>query len=158
MACLLYACLPAWLSGWLAAGGLIRPLMLPAFPACSRLSAFLQHFSGPDGSYDGGQKPFTCRPLDAWAKGDPVVRAGGRRNVPLAPLIPQLADAHLRTWNDSIPLWDTHKPGECTHWCSPSAYHMWLYKLNDVLREGGLGNAVATPDRPPPVAAAAEGD
>ena len=29
-----------------------------------------------------------------------------------------------------------------THWCSPSAYHLWLHLLNDVLRDGGLGSAV----------------
>jgi hypothetical protein len=130
----------------------------PALHCSLRWLPSLQHFSGPDGSYDGGQKPFKCRPLEAWGKGDPVVRAGGRRNIPLAPIIPQLADAHLRTWNDSVPLWNTHKPDECTHWCSPSAYHMWLYKLNDVLRDSGLGNAVLAPDRPPPAAAAAVGD
>lgn len=40
-----------------------------------------------------------------------------------------------------VPLWDMHKTGECTHWCSPSAYHVWLYLLNGLLRDRGLGNA-----------------
>lgn len=56
--------------------------------------------------------------------------------------------------NLSIPLWATHKPGECTHWCSPSAYHAWLYRLNALLAEAGLGNPVHVPERH--AAAAAE--
>ncbi|KAL4430006.1 hypothetical protein ABPG77_004376 [Micractinium sp. CCAP 211/92] len=107
----------------------------------------VQHFTGWDGSYNGGQKPFRCAPLTAWEKGDPTVRAGGKRNMAVADLVPRFADAHLRTWNASIPLWNTHKPDECTHWCSPSAYHLWLHLLNDVLRDGGLGSAVQVPGR-----------
>ena len=131
-----------------------RALIATRAPAALLLP---QHFSGPDGSYSGGEKPFTCKPLAAWGKGDPVVGGGGRRNLPLAPLVPHFADAHLRTWNASIPFWDSHKPGECTHWCSPSAYHMWLYLLNDVMRDSGLGNAAAAPARPSMAAAAAVG-
>lgn len=106
-----------------------------------------QHFATPAGSYAGGSKPFKCRPLEAWARGDPLVRAGGLFNIVAAPAISLLADAHLRTWNDSVPLWDSHVPGECTHWCSPGTYQMWLYKLNELLREAGLGNAVSVGGR-----------
>lgn len=35
-----------------------------------RMDAPVQHFSGPDGTYDGGQKPFTCAPLRAWCARD----------------------------------------------------------------------------------------
>ncbi len=35
-----------------------------------------------------------------------------------------------------------HKTGECTHWCSPSAYHVWLYLLNALLAARGIGNPV----------------
>lgn len=82
--------------GWLAAP--------PPRPSCVARSAPLrrlplpQHFTGWDGSYNGGEKPFRCAPLRAWYEGDATVRAGGRRNAPLAPLIPGLAAAHLRTW------------------------------------------------------------
>lgn len=48
----------------------------------------------------------------------------------------------LRLERAQVPLWDTHKTGECTHWCSPSAYHVWLYLLNGLLRDRGIGNAV----------------
>lgn len=57
-----------------------------------------QHFNSSDGSWPGGQKPYKCVPLKAWFDGDPSVRAGGAFNAPLAPLIPHIADAHLKTW------------------------------------------------------------
>ncbi|PRW50814.1 hypothetical protein C2E21_5439 [Chlorella sorokiniana] len=111
------------------------------------MDAPVQHFSGPDGTYHGGQKPFRCAPLKAWYARDAMTLAGGRRNVALSPLIPRLADAHLRTWNASVPLWATHKPDECTHWCSPSAYHIWLYLLNNLLRDSALGSNVSVAQR-----------
>ena len=111
-------------------------------------AALLQHFSSRDGSYACGKKPFACHPLDAWYKGDRGVQLGNPRNRAVAPAVAKLADAHLHLWNASVPLWRTHKPDECTHWCSPSAYHLFLYLLNGVLRDSGLGNAVAVPDRP----------
>lgn len=46
-----------------------------------------------------------------------------------------------------MPLWATHKPDECTHWCSPSAYHLWLYLLNNLLRDSGLGATVSVAQR-----------
>ena len=49
--------------------------------------------------------------------------------------------------NASVPLWATHKPDECTHWCSPSAYHLWLYLLSNLLRASGLGSNVSVPQR-----------
>lgn len=45
-----------------------------------------------------------------------------------------------------VPLWDVHKTGECTHWCSPSAYHVWVFLLNQLLRDEGIGNELQ-PDR-----------
>lgn len=41
-----------------------------------------------------------------------------------------------------VPLWDVHKTGECTHWCSPSAYHVWVFLFNALLRDEGIGNQV----------------
>ena len=108
----------------------------------------LQHFLTHEGTFPpGGKRPMECRPLEAWYKGDPVVAAGTRRNVAAAPLIPRLADAHLRIYNASVPLWDSHLPGECSHWCDPAGYHLWLFLLNDVLRDSKLGNQVRPPDR-----------
>lgn len=53
-----------------------------------------------------------------------------------------------------MPLWATHKPEECTHWCSPSAYHLWLYLLNSVMRDASLGGNVSVRQRPAEGAAA----
>lgn len=33
-------------------------------------------------------------------------------------------------------------PGECSHWCQPSAYQLWLFLANGALRDSGLGNPV----------------
>lgn len=76
---------------------------------------------------------------------DPAAVSGGPYNNVMAPAIRNLTDdgVHLlKTWNASAPLWNLHKTGECTHWCSPSAYHVWLYLLNNLMRERGLGNLV----------------
>lgn len=54
-----------------------------------------------------------------------------------------------------MPLWHTHKPDECTHWCSPSAYHMWLYLLNSELGRTGIGSTVKVPDHDSTAAAEA---
>ncbi len=63
-------------------------------------------------------------------------------NVAARPFLDRLADAHLCTWNASVPLWNSHMPDECTHWCQPSAYHLWLLLLNDVMRQSGIGGRV----------------
>ena len=42
----------------------------------------------------------------------------------------------------------------CPCRCSPSAYHLWLYLLNNVLRDSALGSNVSVPQRPPEAAAA----
>lgn len=87
----------------------------------------------------GSFRAKSCEPHAGWERGDAVARAGGTWNVAAAPLVGRLADAHLSTWNASVGLWDMHMPGECTHSCQPSAYHLWLYLLNGVLRDSGLG-------------------
>ena len=46
----------------------------------------------------------------------------------------------LLTWNLTVPLWNMHRAGECTHYCSPSAYHVWLYLLNGLMAEHGFGS------------------
>lgn len=102
----------------------------------------MQHFKSPDGSWPGGPKPFTCARLDAWMEGDPAVLAGGAYNAAIVHLLPAIADAHLKTWNATAPLWRTHWPDECSHWCHPSAYQLWLFLLNAVLQRRPLGSKV----------------
>ena len=110
------------------------------------LPLLLQHFLTHEGTFPpGGKRPMQCRPLKSWYDGDPVVAAGTRRNVAAAPLIPRLADAHLRIYNATVPLWDSHLPGECSHWCNPGGYHLWLFLLNDLLRDSKLGSLAFCP-------------
>ena len=77
-------------------------------------------------------------------QGDPGVVSGGPYNNVIAPAVTAMgaAGVHvLNTWNASVPLWNMHKTGECTHWCSPSAYHVWLFLLNNLMRDQNIGNA-----------------
>ncbi|KAL4430810.1 hypothetical protein ABPG75_006066 [Micractinium tetrahymenae] len=110
-----------------------------------------QHFPGT-GDWAGSFKVKQCEPHAGWERGDPVARAGGTWNVAAAPLVGRLADAHLAIWNASVELWDTHMPGDCTHWTQPSAYHLWLYLLNGVLRDSRLGSPVSVGRQKKPAA------
>lgn len=76
-------------------------------------------------------------------------------NLQARPHLASLAEGHLRTWNATAMLWDVHNPGECTHYCSPSAYHVWLFLLNQELANSGLGNPVPTPSLVGPASNAA---
>lgn len=107
-----------------------------------------QHFPG-SGYYVGDFHSEDCMAWEAWQRGEAVARAGGMWNVAAAPFVAELADVHLRTWNASIPFWATHMPRECTHWCQPSAYHTWLYLLNEALRDGGIGGDPAVSEAAP---------
>ena len=42
------------------------------------------------------------------------------------------------TWNDTIDLYDGHTSGECSHFCSPGGYNIWLWSFwRLLLRLGG---------------------
>ena len=86
-----------------------------------------------------------CTRLNSWYEGKQEVVAGGQKNIEAQPHIPRMAEGYLRTWNASVPLWDVHMPGECTHYCSPTAYHIWLFLLNRELAESRLGTRVPAP-------------
>ena len=67
-----------------------------------------------------------CRNLTAWYEGVPEVVQGGVRNRDAAPHVAAMADAHLRTWNASAPLWDVHMTkGDCTHYCRRAPVVLW---------------------------------
>lgn len=63
-----------------------------------------QHFTSEDGAYYSGHGPFNCSPilsLPAVASNASVqarVEAGGWYNIGVKPLLPRIADAHLRVW------------------------------------------------------------
>ncbi|EFN58278.1 hypothetical protein CHLNCDRAFT_142251 [Chlorella variabilis] len=103
----------------------------------------VQHFKSPSGVRPPNNTvPYNCTMLDAWLRKEPLAMAGGPYNAPLAGLIHYIADAHLQTWAATAPMWGTHLPGECSHWCHPSAYRLWMHLLNNMLHESRLGNAV----------------
>lgn len=52
-----------------------------------------------------------CRNLTGWYEGNPHIVQGGLRNMQARRHVHRMADAHLRTWNASAPLWDVHMPG-----------------------------------------------
>ena len=63
-----------------------------------------------------------------------VVLEGGWRNQISRPLMQGLGIPIVETWNASVPIWQYHKNAhedpnhhDCTHWCQPSAYNIWLY-------------------------------
>lgn len=63
-----------------------------------------------------------------------VVLEGGWRNQISRPLMQGLGIPVVETWNASVPIWQYHKNAhedpnhhDCTHWCQPSAYNIWLY-------------------------------
>ncbi|KAL4425218.1 hypothetical protein ABPG75_009234 [Micractinium tetrahymenae] len=112
-------------------------------PASVWMDTSPQHFPRT-GYYVGEFHAEQCLPWQAWEEGEPLARRGGMWNVAAAPFVPRLADAHLRTWEPSVHFWATHMPAECTHWCHPSAYHVWLAMLNRLLAETpGLAADVA---------------
>lgn len=48
---------------------------------------------------------------------------------------PQAGIPILNTWNQSVPFWYVHRKGECTHWCQPSVYQLWIYMLWGLLQQ-----------------------
>ncbi|KAI7846434.1 hypothetical protein COHA_000046 [Chlorella ohadii] len=112
----------------------------------------VQHFPTEDGAFYGGG-PFNCTPI--WSlptvKNNASVRArveaGGWYNAGIRPLLPLLAEAHLRIWDASLPFWSHHWPDECSHWCHPSVYQLWLFLLNDLMHQHRMGNPVWVPNR-----------
>ena len=47
----------------------------------------------------------------------------------------------------SLPFWGSHWPDECTHWCHPGVYQLWLFLLNDLLHQSRLGEPVWVRER-----------
>ncbi|GAB4813722.1 hypothetical protein N2152v2_000768 [Parachlorella kessleri] len=63
------------------------------------------------------------------------VLQGGQRNALVAPIIRQAGVSYLGIWNHSVPLHFMHKAGECTHFCSPGPYSVWIWRLWRLLAE-----------------------
>ena len=63
-----------------------------------------------------------------WGKNEHVKR-GGWRNIIAEPLMRGAGMHYLAAWNEAIPLHDMHTPGECSHFCSPGGYNIWVWQL-----------------------------
>lgn len=112
-------------------------------PAFIWRTTSVQHFATPKGQYDPAKLGQQCRPLTAFYQGDPVAVAGGHLNMAAEADVSKAGWPVLSTYNATVPLWDVHKTGECTHYCSPSAYHVWVWLLNQLLREQHIGNTIS---------------
>ncbi len=94
-----------------------------------------QHFSSSTGEYGEHNRSSTCRPANTT---NPIVVSGGHWNEMAAMYYPVLADTVLKIYNASLPAYNLHAEGasnDCTHWCSPSVYHLWVTQLFTTLSE-----------------------
>ncbi|BDA49809.1 hypothetical protein COCOBI_14-4290 [Coccomyxa sp. Obi] len=121
--------------------------------------ASIQHFDTPTGDYkcDGcpeakpraDDRGFICKPMDSVTltpaneleSTDPVMQIiveGGWRNKITLPVIERLGIPIVHTWNLSVPLWQYHhsfqEKDDCTHWCHPSGYQVWIAQMYRTLR------------------------
>ena len=71
-----------------------------------------------------------------------IVHEGGWRNQISRAAMKPLGIPVIETWNTSVPIWQYHKNAhedpnhnDCTHWCHPSAYVIWLYESLVQLRK-----------------------
>ena len=71
-----------------------------------------------------------------------IVHEGGWRNQLSRPVMTALGIPIIETWNRSVPIWQYHKNAhedpnhhDCTHWCHPSAYAIWMFECLAKLQE-----------------------
>lgn len=57
------------------------------------------------------------------------VMAGGWRNIITNPIIAAAGMPVHATWNDTVPMYDGHTKSECSHFCSPGPYNVWIWSL-----------------------------
>ncbi|EIE18670.1 hypothetical protein COCSUDRAFT_45154 [Coccomyxa subellipsoidea C-169] len=135
--------------------------------------ASIQHFDTPTGDYkcDGcvDAKPraddtgFNCKAMDLVTLNpanelettDPamqVILEGGWRNRVTLPVMEKLGIPIVHTWNLSVPLWQYHhsfqEKDDCTHWCHPSGYQVWIAQMHQTLRKHR--SAIPPPGNWPP--------
>lgn len=102
----------------------------------------VQHFATPKGQYDPASLGQQCKPLTAFYEANSVAASGGALNLAAAEEVSRAGWSVLNTYNATVPLWDVHKTGECTHYCSPSAYHVWVWLLNQLFIKNDIGNSI----------------
>lgn len=120
----------------------------------------VQHFNTPVGNYLTDPVSWDCLPLGTLVGGlgsitiddDNVIHRngpeelelileGGWRNKAARPMMVDLEIPLVETWNKTLPVWRYHHHyhenpdhNDCTHWCHPSPYQMWIYDTLLVLQ------------------------
>ena len=121
----------------------------------------VQHFNTPVGNYFTDPVSWDCLPLGTLLGGVgsitvddtniihrntgpeelELILEGGWRNKAARPMMEELGIPLVETWNKTLPVWKYHHHyhenpdhNDCTHWCHPSPYQMWIYDTLLVLR------------------------
>lgn len=120
----------------------------------------VQHFNTETGNFRNDPISWDCLPLGTAVSGHGAIRVddnnvvhsqgseeldvvleGGWRNKAVRPVITQLGIPVIDIWNKTIPVWRYHhhyhenpEHSDCTHWCHPSPYQMWIYDTLVTLR------------------------
>ena len=75
-------------------------------------------------------------------------RQGGWSNLIARPIMAGIPVAILNSWNISTALWEWHVGMmDCTHFCHPSVYEIWLVILHDMLSSWPDEALLPTSDR-----------
>lgn len=108
------------------------------------------HYQSQLGDFVGGGHPFTCAPLaggysnlwhspeghlETW---DPALHSllyGGTRNRASSEMARAGKIPIISVYNLTVPLWQFHRDGQCTHYCFPSAPEVGVYGLYAMLKE-----------------------
>ncbi|KAI7841260.1 hypothetical protein COHA_005033 [Chlorella ohadii] len=80
----------------------------------------------------------TLQPDGTITGGNEHVARGGWRNIMTDPIMGAAGIPIHRTWNNTVMMHGGHTRGECTHWCSPGAYSVWVWSLWRTLLKHGL--------------------
>ena len=106
------------------------------------------HYSNPLGDFMGGDSPFACAPLAGGFKNlwhspegyletwDPALSSllhGGSKNYASSQMLNAVSVPIISVYNQTVPLWQYHRDGQCTHYCFPSAPEIGVYGLYEAL-------------------------
>lgn len=121
----------------------------------------VQHFNTKTGNFHNEPQSWDCLPIGTQMAGKgaieisddnhihrhgpeelELVLEGGWRNKAARPIISELGIPLIEIWNKTVPVWRYHhhyhenpEHSDCTHWCHPSPYQMWIYDTLVMLRQ-----------------------
>ena len=111
------------------------------------------HYSNPLGDFLGGSAPVACSPLAGGFKNlwrspegyletwDPALSSllyGGTRNHASSQMLNAVSVPIISVYNQTVPLWQYHRDGQCTRYCFPSAPEIGVYGLFAALERRAL--------------------